>query len=166
MAGTYNMNIYNNITQADQASVLADHQIWYVPRSPIRLTASSRVNTFLLIFVTICDAQIRPSKCNEAVSVWDPLYLLQNNVSHQNMFVTRWGRASRTECISCIKCHTLQYHYQADIQWQLLTDIQLDIRVPSSWRSPCMSKVKYFSELIPSTCLSAHCWSTPLHLTF
>ena len=29
-----------------------------------RLTASSRVNTFLLIFITICDAQIQPSSCN------------------------------------------------------------------------------------------------------
>ena len=34
------------------------------PPNHLRLTASSRVNTFLPIFVTVCDAQIQPSKCD------------------------------------------------------------------------------------------------------
>ena len=61
----------------------------------LRLTASSRVNTFLPIFITICDAQIQPSSCNHS------LHSFRFQATWKNAFVTKMTRTwcSQSELI-------------------------------------------------------------------
>ncbi len=91
--------------------------LWYLTAGslstalPCRLTASSRVNTFLPIFITICDAQIQPSKCNPYANVfhkgpylwiiWSGTNCIHFIYNHfvKNVFVTKMSRTWRSKSV-------------------------------------------------------------------